>query len=315
LKNDFDFLLICPPGPLAVWAKEQGVEVIRAPFSSKYDIKTVKIILEKLHDASLLHLHGTRAGFLGYLAAKISSSPYIYTEHHWTADFRLGRLKDFIQKIALKRIVNNSACTIAVSLAVKDFLGGFCNRDKIKVVYNGIERNYAQNFQQLKKEELGVLPGLKLILVVSAKDRIKGKEILKKLGRIEKSVILEVGGHSKLGFVSDLRPILAVTDILLVPSLSESFGQIVLEAAAFAVPAVAFAVGGLPEIIEDGKTGILIQPYDVNQMKRAVLELVNNEEKRIRLGRMAQKSLRNFSSEAMAKKTKEIYLECLRIIA
>ncbi|MBI4736825.1 MAG: glycosyltransferase, partial [candidate division NC10 bacterium] len=72
----------------------------------------------------------------------------------------------------------------------------------------------------------------------------------------------------------DVESLLAIADLILLPSEEEAFGLAALEAMSCAVPVVATRVGGLPEVVEDGKNGFLLPPGDVEGMARACLDLL-----------------------------------------
>jgi N-acetyl-alpha-D-glucosaminyl L-malate synthase BshA len=82
-------------------------------------------------------------------------------------------------------------------------------------------------------------------------------------------------------FISDILP---VGDVFLLPSEHESFGLAALEAMSCGVPVVASNIGGLHEVIEDGETGFLFDPHDVEGMSGVVIDLFNDEERRRAMG-------------------------------
>jgi len=83
--------------------------------------------------------------------------------------------------------------------------------------------------------------------------------------------------------------------IAAVPSLSEPFGLVALEALACGVPVVASSVGGLPEIVEDGKSGILVPPNNPSALANALIDLLTNEPLRCQLAVGARQRAEQFS--------------------
>jgi N-acetyl-alpha-D-glucosaminyl L-malate synthase BshA len=81
---------------------------------------------------------------------------------------------------------------------------------------------------------------------------------------------------------------LAIADLMLLPSELESFGLAALEAMACEVPAIATRVGGIPEVIEDGRSGCLAEVGDVDHMARCAIELLSDDEKLRLMGRRAR---------------------------
>jgi glycosyltransferase involved in cell wall biosynthesis len=92
-------------------------------------------------------------------------------------------------------------------------------------------------------------------------------------------------------FVSNLQVVnnYQAADVLVNPSFSESFGRSLIEAMACQVPAVATRVGGMEEIVEDGKTGILVEPGDASALAKAILCLLSDEDLRKSMGKAARK--------------------------
>ncbi len=88
------------------------------------------------------------------------------------------------------------------------------------------------------------------------------------------------------GFIdhSKIASFIAQHHFLVMPSLSESFGVAVLEAAACGRPAISTRVGGIPEVVKDGESGILVPPGDVNALARAILSLAQDTDKCRRMG-------------------------------
>ena len=77
------------------------------------------------------------------------------------------------------------------------------------------------------------------------------------------SLARDLGVESNLrfiGFVPDVRPLLQDFDLLVLPSLQEPFGRSIIEAMAMRTPVIASAVGGIPEILSEGETGLLVEP-------------------------------------------------------
>jgi glycosyltransferase involved in cell wall biosynthesis len=111
-----------------------------------------------------------------------------------------------------------------------------------------------------------------------------------------------------VGYVDSLAPLLAQTDVVVVPSLSEAFGLTAAEALALGVPVVATAVGGLPEIVVDGETGLLVPPADAEAIAAAVSRLLGDPELARRLGSAgAERVGEQFTDEAMVEGYLKVY--------
>ena len=111
-----------------------------------------------------------------------------------------------------------------------------------------------------------------------------------------------------LGYIDDAAKYLKAFDIFVLPSISESFGYVILEAGATELPVVASRVGGIPEIIDDMKTGMLVKPKSGVKIATALEYLLNNEEKRLEFGKaLKQKISQNFTKEKMVEQTLDLY--------
>ena len=115
----------------------------------------------------------------------------------------------------------------------------------------------------------------------------------------------------QLGFTEDVGPVLAAADALAVPStLPEPLGLVALEGAAAGLPVVASAAGGLPEVVRDGHTGLLVRPGDHAALAAALAELAGDPERARALGRAgAERVAEHFSSERMLDELQAVYAE------
>jgi glycosyltransferase involved in cell wall biosynthesis len=124
-----------------------------------------------------------------------------------------------------------------------------------------------------------------------------------------------------LGPLDDATTLLNALDVFVMPSLNEGMGVASLEAVAAGLPVVASAVGGLPEVVDDGRTGILVKPGDPVMLAQAIVRLAadcqasKNSPMRRGLKLMGeegrQRALQNWSMELMAQRTLKLYYACL----
>ncbi len=115
-----------------------------------------------------------------------------------------------------------------------------------------------------------------------------------------------------LGFRSDIPALLEQLDILVLPSLQEPFGKIVIEAMAMEKPVVASEVGGVPEIVAHGKTGLLVPPQQVDPLYAALETLINTQTLRIQMGRAGRKRVEQlFSIHRTVERTEAVYEQIL----
>ena len=116
-----------------------------------------------------------------------------------------------------------------------------------------------------------------------------------------------------LGYRTDIADLLRLMDVVVLPSLQESFPRVPLEAMAMGVPVVATTVGGIPESVSDGETGILVPPGDGAAIRDALVRLVDDPALRKRMGETGRRRVREqFSIEANIARTEALYLEVLQ---
>jgi phosphatidylinositol alpha-1,6-mannosyltransferase len=135
-------------------------------------------------------------------------------------------------------------------------------------------------------------------------------------GEIQKAAE-ETGLQSQvrlLGWVADeqLGEIYRAADLLIMPGLRteddvEGFGIVLIEAAAAGKPCVATRVGGIPDAVEDGKSGVLVEPGDYDGMSRAIVDLLGDDRKRSAMGEYARARVEeNFNWKIIARKYEEV---------
>jgi glycosyltransferase involved in cell wall biosynthesis len=114
-----------------------------------------------------------------------------------------------------------------------------------------------------------------------------------------------------VGVVEDVAPLLGAADVLLLPSETESFGLVALEAMASGVPVVASDVGGLPEVVAHGNTGFLAPVGDVDTMAGYCLQLLKDEAVLKRFSRAARKRAAQFDFRTIVPRYEAVYEKVL----
>jgi glycosyltransferase involved in cell wall biosynthesis len=116
------------------------------------------------------------------------------------------------------------------------------------------------------------------------------------------------------GFVSDIESVYAATDLFVFPSQEEPLGSSLLAAMAHGLPAVAFARGGIPEVVEDGKNGLLVKDLDPVALANAIARLLSNPAEARRLGNAARETISSrFSADRMVDATLQLYERLIAI--
>ncbi len=132
---------------------------------------------------------------------------------------------------------------------------------------------------------------------------------------VEKTVV-EMGLEGRvlfLGVRNDVPKLLAASDVLVLSSEYEGVPLTVLEAMAAGKPVIATAVGGVPELVEDGVTGILVPPRNPEALAQGILRLAKDADLRQRMGKAAQQwALERFDIARTAREYEALYLRLLR---
>jgi colanic acid/amylovoran biosynthesis glycosyltransferase len=102
-----------------------------------------------------------------------------------------------------------------------------------------------------------------------------------------------------LGSLPEIGPLFAASDVFALPSRLEGFGLVYVEAAMYGVPSVGYRVGGVPEAVLDRRTGILVEPGDIDGLRRALVELRGDTGLRQTLGRAARQRAHDELDEDM----------------
>jgi len=151
---------------------------------------------------------------------------------------------------------------------------------------------------------LARFPDARLLIVGEGKMEASLKKQAAGLG-LEQRVIF-------LPSVNRTADILPMLDIFILPSLQEGLGLSAMEAQAAGVPVVASRVGGLASLIEDGRTGRLVEPRNSGQLAEAVLDLLEHPQDAEAMGRRARAFIeREYSAEQMARDTVKMYEKIL----
>ncbi len=171
-----------------------------------------------------------------------------------------------------------------------------------------LRRRYADDDTRLVIHVSNFRPVKRIDLVMETFDRIR-REVPAKLLLVgdgpELGTAYRMGRQlgishlvEALGAQEEVLPLLSIADVFLLPSSLESFGLAALEAMACEVPVVASRVGGLPEVVEHGVTGYLLDPEDVAGMASAAVELLRDPAHRCAMGKAArQRVIDRFSAE------------------
>jgi glycosyltransferase involved in cell wall biosynthesis len=282
----------------------------------------------------LIHSHvGIPDGYAGiYLAARMQC-PHIVTVHGQDFHLTAGKSRECRNK--LHRVLSSSSRVVTVSSKLAR-LGAELYPDiaeKIVVLPNGVD---PKEIDEARRHPASVTNGKPLIVSVSNLVPTKGIDINLRalsslLGNMPELTYVIVGDGPErsrleqlareLGISSNVRFLgqldhaaalkhVAAADIFVLPSWQEGFGVVYLEAMALGKPVIACSGEGPADFINDGKTGFLVPPRDIESVARLARRLAENEQERRSVGqRASQFVLANFTWMAVARKLSELYKE------
>jgi glycosyltransferase involved in cell wall biosynthesis len=249
--------------------------------------------------------HSHFASSFGFLASFVNHSRKIVSV--WGDDIIEFPGRNFVNRAIIKRSLRGARRLTATSHYLKDgALKLIRPKSEIAVIPFGIDLDYFRPFERgpQANTRIGIikwlLPKYGIDILIRAfalviKAGHKAELAIAGRGDYEaeyKRLTIELGLSDKATFCGyidhDRVPdFLGTLDIFAMPSTSdgESFGVAALEASATALPVVATRVGGVPEVVMDGVTGILVERSNVTQLAEALIKLIENPELRLRMGR------------------------------
>ncbi len=280
--------------------------------------------------ADLVHVHSPAVAVLARL---VSPVPVVYTEHNLADSYRQPTR-------TLNRLTYaKNANVVAVSEAVAGSVSGFSG-SAARVIENGVACHVTDEERLAVRDELELNGGRRLIVHVGNIRPYKGHRTLlaasEIMGREHPDVLtVSVGGEKFpgdlealraearqkglaesvrfLGRRDDARAFLAAADIVVNPSDVEGLPVAVLEAMALGRPIVATAVGGVPDLIINEKTGLLTEPGDANGLADAIGRLLARPDWATALGAEAKVAVeRDHGLEPMVRAVEQVYEETLR---
>jgi glycosyltransferase involved in cell wall biosynthesis len=329
-------------------AEKRGVKFIDVPslvrrISPLKDFRALlSLVWVLLKEKPLIvHTHSSRAGILGRLAAKLAGVPIIiHTPHGHVFYGHFGPLSSKFFLWIEKWFAYFSDRIIALTEGEKkDYINLRVGRpEQMSTIHSGVDvACYMSNQINLmeKKRSLGLLSNAFIVGFVGWLLPIKGPmvllramlEVWKKhpetilvlVGKGELDVelrteVLQLDVNSKvkfLGWRDDVDEIMQLIDILVLPSLNEGMGRVLVEAMAAGKPVVASRVGGIPDLVKDEKTGLLVPPGDARALANAILRLVKNPLEAKDMGAAGRLYCHRFGLEAMVEKLDDLYDEII----
>ena len=315
-------------------AAKEGIESHLIPCSGQVDRAAVAALRELAvrTGADIVHAHGFKADVYVYFALRRSGVPFVSTCHTWYDTDPIVTLYGKIDRLVLRRF----ARVVAVSEEVRQrLLKAGVSEDKVRIVRNGIDLRPFENARPSLRDQdspkalpiVGLIgrlaweKGVDIFLLAAAKVLTEGvgtRFVIVGEGpdgeKLDRSIDeLKIRDHvAMLGRRDDMPSVYASLDIMVSASRQEGLPMAILEGMASRLPLVATTVGEVPTVVQDGRTGRLVPPGDVDQLAGAITELLRDPARRATLGAAARQLIREeYSADRMAADYLRVYAEAI----
>ena len=322
---------------------EAGIKTFVQGRKSRWDIgqwwKLVRLL--RSEGVDILHTHLFGSNTLGRLLGRLGGVPVVIAHEHWsTISPRQAQIDHLLYRLSSRVIVPSKASKLLVMQTEK------MPANAISVLYNGVDTSrYAPPSTEARadaRREFGIEDDDLLIGVVGRLSPEKGgvDNLIRAAYRLRErhmNVHLLIVGDGPVradlekvdaelhqgnagqespvifaGARQDIPSLLGAMDIFVLPSLNEALPIVILEAMAVGLPVVATHVGGLPEIVQDGATGLLVAPGDEAGLLAALNRLAEDTALRAKLADAGREQVRaQFTIVQMVRNLEIIYEELL----
>jgi glycosyltransferase involved in cell wall biosynthesis/GT2 family glycosyltransferase len=344
-RNKFMPFVVCPSqGTMVDMLRNIGVEVAIIKIKSLKKLHFISFIssmiklfkLIKRERIDLIHSNAgaTRITTYSLLVARMMRLSFIW---HVRVIDSAGLIDRILAPLTSKVIVVSNAAGTRFNWFRRKL-------DKVITVYNGVdleEFNVGVKGNEIRKE-FALDSGIPLVGIVGRLDPWKGHEyfleaaaqVMKEIPEAKFLVVGEDIDQNKrqeiklrnlaeklrltnniifTGQRNDIPEIMSSLDIFVLSSLKEHFGRVIIEAMGCGKPVIATNAGGVPEIVKDGYTGILVPPRNSDALARAIIDLSKDKKKVELMGDRGRKTAEElFSIEANVKKIEHIYESLLK---
>jgi glycosyltransferase involved in cell wall biosynthesis len=324
-------------------ARKQGLTVRTIPWSRRKPFFSSGLKLARIlraEHADVVHTHNTYADLTGLVAARLTGVKTVSSVYVWS-DF--GWKRNALQWINERALRWFDAVAAQCHSTLRDTCARGIDPRKVRILPSGFElnRDHLQERERARRRAARGAGANDVVLINVA--RLYPEKAQDKLLRIFKGLlsghpglklwILGVGPLEQslratarelqledqvafLGFSEDLASVLKLADIQVHPSFAEGVPMSLLSGMACALPVIASGVGGIPEVLQDGVSGILVpaanDPEFEGRFSRAVLKLVEDPGLRRGLGTQAATFIETeYSMEAAIRKLERLYADVL----
>ena len=316
--------LISDRTPIARRMEENGIRIHYLDKKLGLDLSMIPRLINvmKQEKPDVVHTHLNVIKYAA-VAARLCGIRCVHTVHNVAHEEAEGRLQKITNTIYFRR---GWAVPVALSPKVQATILSFygLKEEQVPMIYNGVDLGKC-----CPKEDYSLSKPARLLHIGRFNEQKNHKGLLEAFAQIVKTFpdcclqligdgdleeetrnhVKDLGLQEKvlfLGNQTNVYPFLQEADLFLLPSKFEGMPMTIIEAMGTGIPIVASAVGGVPDMLEDGVSGILV-PCDPDAVAQAVLQLLEQKDLREKLGTHALENSRRFSSEYMAQCYCDIY--------
>jgi L-malate glycosyltransferase len=308
------------------------VDIIDESENNAFDIVIKLRRIIKNQKICIVHTHGYKETLLGGVAAKLQGIESVVRTHHGIGVLESGFKHAILESFNRLLLTNHN---IAVSNDLKQFLHKKkFNKDKVTVIHNAINPAVVKSTKnsEVVRSQLGISNDAIVIGGMGRMVAVKGYELFIKsaklvleknnntifilcgsgplLGELKFLIDkLTIGGRFRLlKFRDDAYDVLSIIDIFATTSFHEGIPMVLLEAMALEKAVVSTAVGGIPELINDGENGFLLSNRDPELLSKLLLTLCKDISLRQQIGKNAFKTIiEKFSPDFQAQQLIDLY--------
>ena len=330
-------------GPFAQEARQMGISTM--VLQGKNPSQLTRMLRKELETGGyeILHCHGSKANLFGSILRGKLTIPVVSTVHSDPKLDYLGRpIANMTYGVANRRALRRMDGWVAVSDAMKEMLiRDGLDADRIYVIYNGIpfygEPEHTTRSAYLSSLDIQWGEDCVIYGIAARLNPVKDvKTLIRAFGEAAKqcdNIRLLIAGDGEqrqeleemagslcppdtvkfIGWQTDMNSFYHSLNVNMLSSISETFPYAITEGARMGCATISTAVGGIPKVVIDGKTGFLVDPGDWQTMARRIVSLAGNAKLRSSLGQgIYEKVRREFSSQVMAQRQIQIYQTVIR---
>lgn len=316
--------------------RERGIETVCFKSLQHWNLIAAPIAVMTItrylrsKDIDILHTHSTEAGIVGRWAGALAGTPVVIHEIHGVpvTDDRSILLNTFIKTLERLSAPLTTIFVVKSKHIQENFLDwGIGKVEQYHLIYHGVQTtkftdaiptNQPEKIADVRLLFVGrLVEGKGLFDLLSAFESIESQQSVELIivgdGPLKEDLsdtiqAAELRESVRLtGYREDIAELMSSADCLVLPSYREGTPRVVTEALASGLPVIATDIAGLPEQIDDGETGYLINPGDVDALANKLERIVESPDRRRKMGNTAQDRIEKFNIDVVRQSQQVLY--------